>query len=63
MVQWVKDQPLSQPWCGFDPWLQNFHMPQVKPKKKKKKSRNAKKQQKKSLVTKRKINHWKYTEK
>ena len=41
MVQWVKDQPLSQPWCGFDPWLQNFCMPQVKPKKKKKKKKRV----------------------
>ena len=33
MAQWVKDPALSQlwlgslPWCRFDPWPWDFHMP------------------------------------
>ena len=40
MVQWVKNPALSllwlglQPWCGFNPWPQNFSLPWMWPKKK-----------------------------
>ena len=30
VFQWVKD-PLSPLWCGFCPWLGNFHMPRARP--------------------------------
>ena len=39
MAQWVKDLASSMPvvqvklWLGFNPWPQNFCMPQVRPKK------------------------------
>ena len=42
LAQWVKDLVLSQLWhrlqlrLGFDPWIGNLHMLQVRPKKKKK---------------------------
>ena len=42
MVQQGKDLALSLQWFGsvlwyrFDPWLENFHVPWVQPKKKKK---------------------------
>ena len=36
VVQWVKDPVLSLLWCGFFPWPENFHMPQVQHQKKKK---------------------------
>ena len=40
MVQQVKNLALSSlqlgslPWCGFDPWPGNFHMPWARPPKK-----------------------------
>ena len=34
-AQWVKDLALPKLWLGLDPWLKNFHMPWVWPKKKK----------------------------
>ena len=37
MALWVEDSELSLLWCVFDPWLGNFCMPWVWPKKKKKK--------------------------
>ena len=41
MAQLAKDPLLSLLWLGsllwYVPWLRNFHMPQVRPKKKKKK--------------------------
>ena len=33
MVQQVKDLVVLLLWHGFDPWLRNFHMPWVRPKK------------------------------
>ena len=39
VAQWVKDLVLSQlwlrslPWCRFDPWPRNFHVPQAPPRK------------------------------
>ena len=31
-MQWVEDPALSLPWCGFDTWPGNFHMPWAWPK-------------------------------
>ena len=37
MAQRIKDLMLSLQWLGFDPWLGNFGMLRMRPKKKKKK--------------------------
>ena len=43
MAQWIKDMALqllwlgSFLWCGFDPWLRNFHMLKVQQKQERKK--------------------------
>ena len=47
VAQWVEDPVLSLLWCGFDPWLRNFHMPWMQPKKNKKKNKNKKNKKKK----------------
>ena len=46
MAQRVKDlvlslQRLSLLWCGFDPWLGNFHLIQVWPKKEREKENHS----------------------
>ena len=47
VVQWVNDLVLSemwyrlQLWLGFDPWSENFHMPQVWLGKRKKRKENT----------------------
>ena len=47
MVQWVRDLVVVIVaarlllWCGFNPWLGNFHMLWVRPEKKKKKKKGG----------------------
>ena len=47
VVQCVKDTELLQLSHRFDPWPQNFHVPQVWQKKKKKKRKGKRKKKKK----------------